>query len=115
MYEVVTVITPINYFIRYPKALNSINATNHTSLNELDVCVLGALDEAKKGMRRQAIQGAIQMRFYEPKFIRSIATLLDKRYITRSQLGRAVLYSITLAGRQELHDLNDKLIELASK
>jgi hypothetical protein len=114
MYEVITVITPINYFIRYPNALDRLNADTHTSLNELDIIVLGILNECGKGLRNASIMRALKKRYYEPKFIRTIHNLVDLQYIVRTEYHKSVFYSITLQGKTVLMQFNDNLIALAS-
>src|SRR5882757_6995273 len=102
MYEVVTVITPINYILRYPKALKSLNADREVPLDDLDLAILAALFEAKKGLRNKTIMLAICGRYHAPKMARSLDRLQSLDYIVRTAYKRSVYYTITVKGKRVL-------------
>jgi hypothetical protein len=95
-------------------AIDKTNATHHTILNDLDVMVLNALKEAKKGLRTKEIMLAIRNRIWMPRYSASITRLLDLEYIICTHYKRWGYYSITLKGRRIVDELNQCMTDICA-
>lgn len=114
MYEVITLITPIDYGTRLCKAIDKHNHNKHTELIDLDIAILASLYRANKGMRNKTIMLDIRGRIFADRFYRSITRLIDLKYIVRTEYRKSVYYSITLQGRRVLVDINEHLIAIVN-
>jgi len=114
MYEVVTIIQPIDYTASIYHAIDRFNGEQHTELNELDSSILIALRRENKGMRNATLMKAVRNRIFADRFTRSLDRLLSLNYIVRTEYRKFVYYTITLKGRKVLEELNIHLIAIIS-
>lgn len=114
MHQVITIITPIQYATQLNKAIDRYNNNQRTTVTNLDIGILQALNQANKGLRNGTLMKAVRNRIFADRFTRSLDRLLSLNYIVRTEYRKFVYYTITLKGRKAIEELNDNLIALAN-
>lgn len=114
MFQITTIITPIQYATKLYKAVDCLNASHRYKVNNLDVCILNVLHEAHAGMQPKYIMLDVRRRIYVQRFGDAIARLMDAGLIHKTKNKRYVYYTITVKGKQALKELDTHLIALTA-
>ncbi len=116
------IITPFRYHAKGLKAVDSHNVTHqpeHTDnenkgeLSELQSLILECLKDEPKGLRSLTLMRRVRNKINPERFYNALNSMMYLKYIIRNEYGaRSVYYSITLAGRIVLDELNEILISI---